>query len=880
MLRNWVILLSLLIGVNLAAAEIKPFKTGNKANSLIIRGRFKENADYKKLPVLDAALTDGSFRHSGPARIINPVAGNKEVDFEFPLDTIRQLTTGCSIAISNQPDGMEIYEILPVVFRTDDLSRGLDFESADKCGTWITNLGGKAEWDRNRSSRGRGSMKAAWRGNQMVSLLPGERDWTPYVELRFVVSNPLPGIQGRRNRNMFLFDGKTVYRPTAKDSIPEGRLDVMQESSKVFKLDLARLKENHPEIDLKNMMSIQIYWSSTKAPGETVFYFDDIQLLTAEDLETEKAVVYLNKFKELEKWATTVKKRDWSTDIRALQKRFQSGERESLDPEITALKEKLVNAAILGDAELRIVAVNPADKVMRDTMFRFDNFPVGISAAGNERESFQLVVATSGPLKQLKIDAGELRNAAGQVIPADCVRINPIGYVEVTEAFYYPSSRIGFWPDILHQNHPFDLPERVQPFMVTVAVPAGQAAGVYEGTLTVAAENLETRNVQYKLQVYDFSLPVRGKAKTFIHFSYVPNDRELRRKVYETVFDYRLNPTSMYPKFFKKKVHTRFLPDPEDLAYCLEKGMNFMCFGFLEDKLAKDSFSFDDEYIKAVVEWIDKWKPVLEKHNAWDIAYLLGFDEIMHQPGPVRDQRLREAEKICRAIKSAYPDCRISNIGRLMSIAPELMDKWYAVPVKNKEFTNLLKQGKEVGFYWAYQNPSFMLDQPGIAPRICSWMAYKEGADGIGYYSSTKLHGSCTELNKPSLERQRRAHNNTVGFGICTEDCTPDPMPVTLDWDKSQYNLLTFGGFARNADGMLFYPAPDHTLLASFRLLSIRDGIEDFEYLKILEELSGGKHPLLKIPDSLVTLESYTQNYNELRTHRDKVARAIEQLKR
>ncbi len=865
-----------LLALVMTAAELKPFKSTLQANTLIIRGRFKEKIDFSKLPVIRYSLKDGQFQHQGELRVINPVTGSREIDFELPFGENKELSEKCQILISGYPDGMEIYEVRPVLFKADDLSNGLDFETIDNCGVWGANLGGKAEWENTRGFRGKGSMKAVWLAHQMVSLLPGTRDWSPYAELRFVVTNPLPTEQGRRNRNMFLFDGQTVHRPTIMDSIPHGNLDLYQESSKVFKLDLIKLKKNNPKINLRNIMSVQFFWSSTAVTGETVFYFDDMKLLTAEELEQEKAAIYLDKFAELKKMAPKIKRDNWNGEIEKLHKRFAGGERESLESDITTLKEKMVNAVILGDNDIKVVAVPPTEKIMRDTIFEYREFPVTISAAGNERESFQLALALSRPLKKVLVTPNDLRSSAGDVIPADCIRINPVGYVEVTEAFYYPSSRPGLWPDILHQNRPFDLSERVQPFMVTVAVPDGQKADIYEGNLAVTAEGMEPRTISYRLRVYNFSLPTRGKAKTFISFNYAPENPELRRKVYDLAFDYRLNPTCMYPKIYKKDINTRFLPYPEDIPYCLEKGMNFMTFGFMEDQQAKDHFAFDEEYIQALLRWIGKWKPILEKADAWDMAYLLGFDEIMHQPAPIRNKRLKSAEKICQAIKKAYPDCKIANIGKLMKISPDLMDKWYNIPMQRKEFSQLLNQGKEVAFYWAYEDPSFMLDLPGTASRICSWMAYKEGADGIGYYSSCRFHGAWTDKNRPSREQIATAHNKDRGFSLCGENCQPDMPLASLDWDKEHYQVQTNKKYGRNADGLLFHPAPDRSLLASFRLVSIRDGIEDYEYLKILEECSGGKHPLLKIPDTLVTTGSYTRNYDAIQAYREKIAEAIQ----
>ena len=165
-----------------------------------------------------------------------------------------------------------------------------------------------------------------------------------------------------------------------------------------------------------------------------------------------------------------------------------------------------------------------------------------------------------------------------------------------------------------------------------------------------------------------------------------------------------------------------------------------------------------------------------------------------------------------------------------------------------------------------------MLDLPGTAPRICSWMAFREKANGIAYYSTFRPHDTCPEeLRIPPSKTHKQ------GSSICHEACCPEP-PLTLDWQQAQFEVRGTRKFARNGDGFLFYPAPDRSLLASMRLVALRDGIEDFEYLKILSDLSDGKHPLLDIPENIVTLKDYTTDPRTLQNYRQQIADAIERL--
>lgn len=874
-MRHALLLASALTVLPLIALELRPCPEPVLADRLIVRLRFAEPA--RTFPTLQGRLEDADFRHNATLSLLNPVSGHPEADYEFSWAQSVTLSAECRVTLDGLPAGATVTAIIPARLAPHDLSRGIDVETPESSGLWLASLGASVATETGHPFRGQRSMAATWTGSDMVTFLPGERDWTPYAELRFVVSNPLPPPDGTRDRNLFLFDGRMVHRPTPQDSIPQGNILVPAESSREFRLDLIRLRANNPQIDLQNMRALQFFWSSTPAPGATTFTFDEIRLLTAAQLQQETEAGYRSQFAQIDGALARLPagQAPWQLAAQALKDRFQQGERDTLTHDIRLLQEELLNATLLvhtsPDLPFRPLAAAPTEKVHRHEPFAHQELPWRLTAAGNERESFQLVLAPTRPLRQVLVTAGPLRGSDGALISPECVRINPVGYVEVTEAFFYPTSRTGFWPDILHENRPFDLPCRVQPFMVTVAVPAGQAAGLYQGTVQVSAAGLEPRSLPYELLVYPFTLPTRGAAKVLFTANYVPEDRNLRRKVYDLLFDYRTPPTSMYTRIHRHGPN-RFIPDFEDIPYCLEKGMNILFFGEILDRPARDPHAFSPEYIQAVLDWIGHCRPLLQQLGAWDIAYLNGFDEIMHRPAPVTARRLREAEEILGRIRQAYPDCKIANVGKLMQISSELMDQWFCSPIPSTDFQPLAAAGGQIGFYWVYQNPSFMLDLPGLAPRLCSWLAFKHKTNGIAYYSTSRPHHTGVGANQIPASA-----THTPGSGICHEQCLPQP-PSSLDWDHSQFDVRGTQKFARNGDGVLFYPAPDRSLMASLRMVAIRDGIEDFEYLALLAALAGNGHPLLNIPDSLVTLRDYTQDVTLVQAYREQVAQAIVEL--
>lgn len=93
--------------------------------------------------------------------------------------------------------------------------------------------------------------------------------------------------------------------------------------------------------------------------------------------------------------------------------------------------------------------------------------------------------------------------------------------------------------------------------------------------------------------------------------------------------------------------------------------------------------------------------------------------------------------------------------------------------------------------------------------------------------------------------------------------------PWASAWTTPWTGVLTFG------DGSLFYPG-DNEPLSSLRLEYISDGIEDFEYLTIAEELFGREYVDAKIKKVVNTLVDYTRKDSSLAKVRLEIGNDIE----
>ena len=826
-----------------------------EADRLFIRIK-QCSPEKKEIPVLAESVTAGAM----PPRYIHSfLKPGKFVDLALKLNPSAQRKKMTFRIACSSPKTAAAYEISG--FRSGrirTLADGWGFEDPADSGT----SSGPAEITGEYAFRGKKSLKLDLKGaNDCVALIPDITDWRPYKQLRFTLYNPQPA--PNRKERILQINGKYLPRNC---SISRGMLSVGPESHSTFVLDLDTLPSS---IDRSKITRIQFF----KGSPNTVFYLDEIKLYTAEEA-AEDSITWvkdeignlLRKLQENRRHAGIyLKNRLNETEkrLKNLLGNFPKDERQR-EIEMTKARELLALAAALKGTSgpLILRGMPPTEKIFRDQPFNPPAaVPFRISAAGNERESFQIVALPNEKLSGVTVSVSALSGPDGAVIPAANIQINPVGYIELENSTAYSTSRNGYWPEVLQHNRPLDLADCLQPYWITVYVPSEQKPGIYRGTATFSAQGKILTQFLYEVKVFNFSLPVRGECLTFFDWRYSPKNPIVRRRCYDLMLDCRLNPTGMYvngqAQDGKDKPY-QFNPHIKDLEHCLKRGMNLICIWYLYNPATP--FKFDPEYYAKVKAFLEYYRPILKKHNAWDIAVINGFDEIMHQDPPEVKKRLLEAVKICTWLKCDFPDVKICNVGRKMDISPRLMDIWFMGQLPKEKTRDLAKAGGKVCFYSVYGNPGVMLDLPGMAPRILAWRAFKYGAAGIAYYST---------------------------YRPWTFNCPAGKIPTSINWSRDDINAATFASRrsskyrpTRQGDGNLFWPDTDGGVLPSIRIHNVRDGVEDYEYFALLRKMAPD-HPLLAIPDSITTLVSdhYTKDFRTLDSYREKIAEAIEKLK-
>ena len=465
---------------------------------------------------------------------------------------------------------------------------------------------------------------------------------------------------------------------------------------------------------------------------------------------------------------------------------------------------------LLGDGYLA-GAVSSLEKVSKQPgRFRGEVAnTAAIDAAGNEYESYQIVLfSPAEPLLGVHVEPTDLFCRHQQrLLTRENITVRRVAYVE-TRRPVYDVEFVGYWPDPLMPLEPFDVPGGVvQPIWVTVYVPENTLPGIYRGAVLIHAENAAAETLHVALQVWDFALPKNSHLQ--VVFSLYQNvieqyygsgtlPADILRAYYSFLLTYRINPTNLYLSGHPQ-------PRIEDYEYCIHRGMNAANVAYLHDRQGTDDAKggFSREYREQIRSTLPGIASRLREKQWLDVAFVYGPDE----PAAEQYPAIRE---IFTLVRESAPGLR-----RVLTREPtgELygsVDVWVPRMNRYEEKTCRARQalGEEVWWYVCarphHPYPNFFIDYPAIDHRIIFWLTWKYDISGVLYYS----------LN-------RWITNYSSGKGR---------------WPEVPWNTHTWG--EHNGDGQLIYPGPEGLPYSSIRLEVIRDGIEDYEYLHLLERLA------------------------------------------
>jgi len=463
---------------------------------------------------------------------------------------------------------------------------------------------------------------------------------------------------------------------------------------------------------------------------------------------------------------------------------------------------------------MRIVPTNPLVKVLRTSVPTADGSELRVDGARGETVSAQAVVIPGDSPDTVTPRMSILRSPDGKatVLPK-CVRLQWERYIDlsVNTTDIPLDDLVGkapvsvpdpFWEDA---ERPIE-PKSVQPLWIEIDIPPDARPGEYRGELTVSGARGRC-SLPVILRVRDFDMPAERHQRMFEwwHFpgrgfeSLKPNSQaywKLLEQMCELVkrhrqTDVRISWASVWltedgcdTSFFEKFTETAF-----------KSGMQAIHLTSLgkhtKSQLKPDSrvIPIEDNFrrLAAVQEVIVRrgWKGRV-------------FTSLADEPFIYHEESYKQ---LLARVREIAPDIGVieaietEDVGDLDIYVPKLshLNLWWP------RFEQLKGEGKTVWFYICNyprgRYPNRFLDQQLIAARELHWISYLYGLDGF-------LHW---------------------GFN----SFPPDVDPYS-EKGVTRSNLPP-------GDSAVAYPGRDGWL-GSLRLSTMRDGLQDYEYLWTLED--------------------------------------------
>jgi hypothetical protein len=502
------------------------------------------------------------------------------------------------------------------------------------------------------------------------------------------------------------------------------------------------------------------------------------------------------------------------------------------------------------------------------------------------------------------------RKGPGKAAPI-AVQIDEVAYVQVTHPTD-PTCRPGWYPDPLPAlAFPLALSSgKNQPLWLTFHVARDAEPGDYRGELKLRTSLGEVR-VPLQVHVYDFTLPEETHLKSALGLGTdtinryqcleVQHDQAMAFDNYLANFaEHRISPYSFYDyapidvRFVGEGTNkhaqvdfTRFDQAAErwlDRAHfnTFQLPLRGMGGGTFYSRHLGELEGFQEgtpEFARLFQDYLGQIERHLEQRGWLRKAFVYWFDEPAAKDFGFVGQGMER-------LKAAAP-----GIKRMLTVEPQppllgQVDIWCGLTPKwTPELVSERRQAGERVWWYICCGPQApyvteFIDHPGTELRLWPWQSWQYGVQGILIWATT-YWTSLAAFPPPKLQ-----------------DPWTDPMSYTSGYGEKPGEV----GYWGNGDGRFLYPprrdpAADKRAcldgpVNSLRWESLRDGMEDYEYLWLLREASQRElfwrgetdlykqsHELLKVPNEVSQdLTHFTTDPRVMLAHRDRVARMIERL--
>ena len=521
---------------------------------------------------------------------------------------------------------------------------------------------------------------------------------------------------------------------------------------------------------------------------------------------------------------------------------------------------------------------SPLVKVMKDAKGPAKSVSSArIHVARNEYEAFQLVLTPKKALANVRIVPHTLTGSKNAKIGSWDVTVKNVEYVNCTT----PTSNDvtpGWYPDPLPDHTPFNAPAgQNSSVWITVYASPKTPAGEYKGTVDVIAAGIGKVSVPISLHVWNFALPSVSRLRTAYGngmggpFKYQgAGNVAQQRKVVELYnldfFKHRVSPYMPYAAY-ELKVNEQsggVKIDFSDFDVAIQKFFPYVNSFMLPRFGMGDDVGFgkgpDGDRMK-----IDFMRQVAE-HLTQKGQIAKGYDYITDEPQPTQYDEIVQAAK---NVRMADQRIKILLTKKVEDKLIGSVDIWVPILSDYDEQSSKDRQAKGEEVWWysctgpKHPAPGYFIDYPAMDLRMFHWMTWRYGLNGILYW----------------------------------ETCYWQDNPWQIPMSQTPGHTGNWG----NGDGHLLYPAtrtPSKQFVPkgpvdSIRWETIRDGIEDWDYFRILRDkidaatdakkatpaYAAAQDALKQVNDCTKSTTDYCKDSSQAESIRLKVAVAIEGMK-
>lgn len=520
--------------------------------------------------------------------------------------------------------------------------------------------------------------------------------------------------------------------------------------------------------------------------------------------------------------------------------------------------------------------VDPLDKVFKEMAF-FPQKEAVADVARGEHASFQFAFRSFKNVRDLKIDIRMDQEGQGELGSpewgfVDYVRIGRRALDPATDRL---NSVSGYYPDPIIVAEKKNLKaNETQPIWVSIPIPKNAKPGTYTGEITIKGKSgLKSIRLSGKLVVNVYS-PVINKTSLWVtnwfgnEFSYLnkgepvePYSEQywgylklLARKMAEyrqnvalisplRLAEYKIDENLNYNIDFARFIKTVNIFVEEGVLGRIEGGhigsrdstwsSQFMVFVPVEenDSIILEKFKISNDTARIFYKQFFEQLIATLNDKGWKEIYM---QHIADEPIEPNMESYIEISKYIRELIPDIPIIEACHTNKLENSISVWVPQLNFFHTDYEFYSNRAEKGDEIWFYTCLspkgEYANRFIDQPLIKTRILHWINFRFNAPGY-------LH-----------------------WGLNYWTASDDPYNETTGIIKESGNVLPGG------DAWIVYPA-DGEVLSSIRLEAMRDGIVDYELLKMLaekdEELA--KELARQVVFGFTTYETNTESFRSIR---------------